>query len=700
MEKWNGKKVRTKAERNKRSCSDIIFTFDIEVTSLFKYEDGWRCFRPKLPPEAYAGIDKAAVPYIWMFGYEAKNGYKSVYGRDFSEVARFLEKISMKKHRRYVYVFNLAYEFQFLRDLIEDNGWTIKNMLARSVRKPISFLIPELNIEFRCAYMLTNLSLKKAAEQYSPVQKKVGGKDLIYSVPRSPLTDMSETELSYCEGDVISLCYIIEHFRTKYSHIRNIPLTSTGEVRKELRSIMDPRDIMRIARNTPTAEIYLTLARAFQGGITHSSYLHTGRTLYNMLSGDMASSYPTVLCAYKFPTSRWLKVPQTVRGLRDREHWAAVYHVKFYKIESSMINRYILGSKITKWERPFFDNGRLVSADCIELYVTSVDYDIIKESYKFENEEILDTWISHLEYLPKQFIEYVLTLYERKTSLKNVAGMEEIYRKSKNSINALFGCCCTSIIKQTTEWIDGDWHNKPVTPEFVEEKMNDLRKSRTNCFSYSTGVFCTAYARARLWRLVSALDAGKVGIDKGVVYYDTDSIKAPYSPEFDTAMREDNDRIDQKLKTMCNTMKIDFERTRPKDPKGIPHPLGHWEIDDRYREFKVYGAKRYAHRSAITNRLEITVAGVNTKTGRLALHDDIRNFKKNMIFDYNESGKNISVYNDEQPVFTFKDKDDKEFCSTQRHGIVLQPTTYNMSIDPVYEALWEDEVNLKGDENV
>lgn len=701
MEPWNGKALQLQKEIKHSKTSNTIITFDIEVTSLFEYKDGWRCFRPKLSADAYAGIEKAAVPYIWMVGYESKEGYKSVYGREFYTFGDMLETLGNPNHKRVIWVFNLSYEFAFLLDIIEDRGWTIEKMLARSARKPISFYIPEINIEFRCAYMLTNLSLRKAAEQFSPVHKKTGGKDLIYTVPRSPLTDMTETELSYCENDVISLCYIIEHYRKKYGgKLRSIPLTSTGEVRKELRGIMPPADKMRIARHTPDAETYLALNKAFQGGITHSSYIHVNRVQRSnkkgmITSGDMASAYPTAICSELFPASRWLYVPPTAAGVRDREHWAVIYHVKWYGVESKLLNHYILGSKIIKWDFPFFDNGRLICADYVEMFVTSIDYDIIKRCYSIDREEIVETWISHLDYLPRALIDYTLTLYERKTALKNVAGQEELYRASKSNINSLFGCCCTNILKQSTYFEDLHWKNHPLTMDYVREKMEELRRSKTNCFSYSTGVFITAYCRRRTWSLVEALDASKLGFDHGVIYYDTDSVKARFSPTFAAAMAADNERLDARLRRMCDDLNIDVERTRPKDPDGIAHPLGHWEIDGEYREFLALGAKRYAHRDAKTNKLDITVSGVNNRTGRKALHDDIRKFTKNLVFNYKEAGKMISVYTDEQPEFTFYDKDGKPYTSKQRHGVVLQPTTYNMTIDPLFEQIWEDEIERR-----
>ena len=49
---------------------------------------------------------------------------------------------------------------------------------------------------------------------------------------------------------------------------------------------------------------YIQLKRAFMGGFTHSNPNHTGKTLENVSSIDLTSSYPTVMLADKFPMSR------------------------------------------------------------------------------------------------------------------------------------------------------------------------------------------------------------------------------------------------------------------------------------------------------------------------------------------------------------------------------------------------------------
>lgn len=668
--------------------SNNIITLDIETTSLFEYDDGWRCFRPKLPPAYYAGRRKAAVPYIWMMGFETRNdGIIAIYGRDFFQLGEVFRKLSQPHRKHFVYIHNLSWEMQFLRDVFEREGWTVEKMLSRAARKPISFYVPEINFEFRCSYMLTGLSLERAAEQYAEHTKKTG--DLIYTVPRSPLTKLSEKEIGYCEADVITLVEIMQHYRKEYGSLKKIPYTLTGEVRKELRQYVRHGDIMRTAKHTPELYVYMLLMKAFQGGITHACYLYADKLLHNITSGDMASAYPACMVSEKFPLSYWHKVPADIALAKDPDRWAILYHVRLLRFESRLFNRYMLGSKALHAKGLKMDNGRVISGDMIELVLTEVDYKIICDSYDIGEIEYIETYVNRKSYLPLEMIKYVIELYHRKTTLKGVKGQEDLYRRSKSRVNALFGCACTNILKQTSQYVDGEWITKELTTDFIQEKLDELRNSSTNCFSYSVGVWITAYCRRRTWGIVSALDPVNVGIDKGACYYDTDSCKAPPSTEFTAAMEASNAEFMEMLTAMCKYYDIDIGETAPCDPKGNKHQIGLWEIDANYQEFKTLGAKRYAYREAGTNKLKITVSGVKSSTGRKALKDDLNNFKKDMLFDYDHSGKMISCYEDDQPELTFRDCDGNMFTSTQKHGIALMPTTYKMTIDPIYELLYK-----------
>ena len=256
--------------KKKRFYDDNIFTFDIETISLFKIDGEYRPYLNTLTQSFYRDTEKACVPYIWQFGVNDT----VYYGREFKDFERVLKLMSDSRVTRFIYVHNLSYEMQFLLDIIESNNWHITDMCARNVRKPIQFTIKELNITFRCSYMLTNLSLEKSAEKYTNVKKAVN--DLDYNICHSPLSVMTERELYYCEMDCVTLYHIInDYFMNEYGHIANIPLTQTGEVRRALLKEVDFNYLRRQWQLVPPEYIYMALVQAFMGGITHSNILYT-----------------------------------------------------------------------------------------------------------------------------------------------------------------------------------------------------------------------------------------------------------------------------------------------------------------------------------------------------------------------------------------------------------------------------------------
>lgn len=661
---------------------DTVYTLDIETTSLFKdSETGeWGVFDHSKPPEFYQGCEKAGVPYIWMFGINDT----VYYGTNFSDIEKILIMIGNAGHTKYLWIHNSAFEFQFMRDFLDK--YTIENLIARATRKPIAYTIAELDIQVRCSYMLTNLSLAKAAERYTDLRKRSG--DLDYNKARSPRTVpyMTEEELAYCEYDILTLYHIVRYFLTQYGAFKRIPYTQTGEVRKAFRKTVSFGYIKTIARRTASDRLYCIQQKAFQGGMTHGNALYVNSLVHDVGSKDIASSYPTTFL-FKMPMFKFRKIPTEKVWTANRDNWALLIRCRFYGIESRKLNKYILNSKIVSGSGVVADNGRLVKASVIEMYLTDVDFDIItQDAYKIDRVEILEAYTSMKAYLPRELITFALQLYNDKTRLKGVAGQEDFYMKQKQMLNSLFGCACTNILKAGVTY-DGDWRLPELSTEYIHEKLEGLRNSNTNCFLYQWGAWITAYARRRLWRVISQLD-------DLVVYYDTDSIKHLQDPRVDAVIAEENRLITDQLEECCRELDIDPSMLRPLDPKGKAHPLGLWEdeVKSFALDFITLGAKRYAYRTK-DDKLHCVVSGVNNKTGYKALNGDIRNFSKKLVFGYESAGKLTSYYNDNQPDIIYKDYLGQVYKSTQRHGICLQPAEYRMSMSETFEAYVEETQN-------
>ena len=236
---------------------------------------------------------KFATMYIWQFGV---NGL-TIYGRYWHEFTKFLrvlqEIFGLDHHSRLiVYVHNLAYEFQFIKNRVQwatdRNGNSAVFSLKK--RRPI-YALTSSGIEFRCSYFLSNCNLAYIGEKMLfkyPVQKLTG--DLDYTLIRHSETPLTPEELEYCFNDVrVVMAYIQEKIEAEGS-IAEIPLTNTGYVRKYTRDycngkfIKDPEEsriqslnyhsIMKTMKISSEKE-YEQLKSAFAGGFTHANPMYS-----------------------------------------------------------------------------------------------------------------------------------------------------------------------------------------------------------------------------------------------------------------------------------------------------------------------------------------------------------------------------------------------------------------------------------------
>ena len=687
--------------KKKRCYDDNIFTFDIETISLFKINNKWQKFDFSKEPSYYRDNDikKACVPYIWQFGVNDV----VYYGREFYDFEKVLKTISDPLITRYIYVHNLSYEMMFLIDIFQRNKWHITEMCARNVRQPIQFKIEELNIYFRCSYMLTNLSLEKSAKKYTKITKAVG--ELDYMRVHSPSSQLDEKELDYCKRDILTLYEIIKYFRDDtqagYNHIQNIPLTQTGEVRRALRKELDYWYFKRQWELVPNEKIYCYLLSAFQGGITHANAIFSNRVLHDVWSYDEASAYPFALMK-KYPSEPFFPIREReIEKLKDTH--ALLYHVKLTDVRSKLYNHYLSKSKVYNFVRGKYgalDNGRIVACDSCDLVCTDIDLDMIKLSYECKI-TYLAIYASYKKYLDKRVLMFMLNAYKNKTELKNKAETDEntraFYMKEKQKNNCMFGLSATNPLKAGIEFdIDTNtWtaHNlndivKDKTGNdirFIDKKLQDMKHSYSTLLPYSTGVWCTAYARRALWENIAKLD-------KQVVYYDTDSIKG--IGDIGDVLTKYNESVIEQLKTCAKDNDIDISYFMPKDDTGTPRPLGVFECEtidketgkiQGYKSFKTMGAKKYIYEDE--KGLHLTVSGV--RKSAVSQISNIEEFTDGLVFDYEHAKKLTHYYMDNQKPFTYTDCQGNKYHSKQQHAIVLQPTTYSLGITDEYETFIE-----------
>ena len=655
-------------EENKKSFCNDIFTFDIETSS------GWINEKGEVIPytagksnEYWNSLQPVALCYIWQFSC---NGVV-YYGRELTDFLKLLK--DLPDANIIIWVHNLSFEFHFLANILE---WV--EVFARSAHKPMKATAKEFpKIQFRCSYMLTRLSLESWGKQIG-VEKKSG--DLDYDILRTPLTQLTDKELSYCEYDCLVLEAGIKDYLKRYASLWDIPLTQTGTVRRVVKDKLTASDyyVREIKKLIPKdAKEYKRLQLIFSGGYTHANRLYSGKTVTGYIEHyDFASSYPTVMIAEKYPCTKWMYLPyKELPDISMFNDYAYIFELKFTNIHSKSFNTYIQASKCAG-SGFLYDNGRVLCADELHITVTEQDYITIKNNYTWDDIEVIHQWRSQKDYLPYEFLNYILELYGNKTSLKNVPGKEDIYLQSKQYINSLFGMSVTAIVQADVTYKNDTWSTEELTAQFVEERLDKLRnwnpREKRYFLSYSWGCWVTAYARRNLWKCVES-------IDKDVIYCDTDSIFCKGKHDFSWY----NEEITEKLKKACEECGLDFEKTRPATPKGVKKPLGVFDKEESCIEFKTLGAKRYVERRE-DNNLYLTVSGIN-KEAVDVLNNDISNFSDGIIFDKDHPSvrKKLCTYLLNIPPITWPDG----YASNYTKGIVLRNNGYELTMSDGYNKL-------------
>ena len=674
--KWNistkrshhkGKDGKYKTEKH---LNDII-TFDIECTSAWIREDGQIITYEKGKGNDYwNSLTPLALCYLWQCSVN-EDVY---YGRELDTFKNLLNALP-EDVKIIIWVHNLSYEFQFLCNI-----FTWDKIFARLPHKPMKASCEEYpNIEFRCSYMLTRLSLASWGKQLG-VYKAVG--DLDYNKLRTPLTPLTDEELHYGEMDCLVVYAGIKDYLKKYNQQHRIPLTQTGTVRREVKKILtkDKHLVRKIKRLVPkNPEEYRRLQKIFAGGYTHANQMYSGKLVDELIEHyDFASSYPAVMFCEKYPMEAWYYNGDNRIPTDDSyfEHTACIFVLEFQKIESISFNTYIQASKCSGSGFKF-DNGRVLYAEILEITITEQDWITIRNNYTWEHMKVVRVYRSEKDYLPKPFLQYILELYGNKTSLKDVPGKEDLYMQSKQYINSLFGMMVTALIQSDVIYENDTWSIKQLTENDVLKKLKQLSdyhdRNKKYFLSYSWGCWVTAYARRNLWKCIES-------VDHDMIYCDTDSIFVRGNQDFTWY----NDEVTEKIRKSCEVNGLDFNMTRPLTPEGKPKPLGIFTKEPDCIQFKTLGAKRYVERRSEDNKLHLTVSGINKEAVAL-LDDNIDNFADG--FDFNMDAdcvrKKLSTYLDDIPEITYPDG----YLSKYRYGINMRDTGYLLSITDEYKLL-------------
>lgn len=627
---------------------DIVTAFDIETTALDDIEQ--------------------SIMYIWQWQFGTEY---TVIGRTWKEFDIFKERLCAHISdgvSLVVYVHNLSYEFQFLRGIYHFDP---EEVFAIKSRRVLKCTMEEKRLEFRCSYIHSNMSLAEYTRKMGAEHIKLSGVDFDYSKKRYPWTPLTEQELAYTLNDVLGL---VEALIIEMQHdgdtLYTIPLTSTGYVRRDAKKAMRGVSFGFVRNQLPDYQIYQMCREAFRGGNTHANRYYAGMVLHDVKSADRSSSYPDVQCNCLFPISEFyyagpVEFDDLIKLVNVRKR-AVLMRVSITNIrltKSTWGCPYLSRDKCRKTIGGIYDNGRILSADYLETTITDIDLKIILDEYTFDDMTPFD--VAHARYgkLPEPLVKTTIEYYIAKTTLKNVAGEEIYYMKSKNKLNSIYGMMAQNPVKQSIDFIDDD-------PDggFVEHQDNPedilMENNRKAFLCYQWGVWVTAWARYRL-------EEGIRLAGDNFVYCDTDSVK--YLGDIDwTPYNKGREK---------DSLKSGAHAT---DPQGVEHYMGVYEYEGCYAEFSTLGAKKYCYREAPGKPLKVTIAGVNKAAGgpELEKAGGISAFKPGFIF--REAGGTESIYND-HPAILEHTVDGRTLPITS--NIMIKNSTYTLGITGEYERL-------------
>ena len=571
---------------------NIPSAFDIETTSII--ENG----------------EKRAIMYIWQFGILDW----VTYGRTWEEFIVLLSDVTeiLNEATLVIYVHNLQFEFQFIRKLF---NWT--EVFAVDNRKPATCKT-DMGIEFRCSLILAGgkslSNVGKDLQRYK-VKKLVG--DLDYSLPRHALTELSPTELRYCENDIrVLLSYVQEKIEDD-GGITKIPPTNTGYVRLRVREECH-RNYERyhniIKSLILSSEEYKMLKDGYAGGFTHANANYVrqcvnGKTIHNVTSYDFTSSYPAVMVLEKFPMSAGVEVqPNDYEEFRTYlNNYCCLVDLTIYHLEPKLhFEHPISVSKCFELEGEVTDNGRVVRADHLRTVITELDWKTITEFYTAEDFEINMMIVYEKRYLPKSFIHSILTMYKDKTTLKGVEGAEVNYMIAKNMLNSCYGMTVTDLYRPDIKFVNGVQEPFELTQPDLDEVIKKYNNDAKRFLFYPWGVWVCAHARRNLF-------TGILECREDYVYSDTDSIKIVNAEKHLDYIKAYNANVEKKIDLVCSRLNLDRSLFSPKTIKGEVKTIGMWDYDGFYDEFKTLGAKRYMYRQG--DHYSLTVAGLHKKKG-------------------------------------------------------------------------------------
>lgn len=590
--------------KNKYNLLELYCGFDIETTTITT-PDG----------------DHLAFAYHFQFSIGTPRGLNIYLFRTWDCFLNFLDKLVEfyqlgPSNHMICSIANMGFEFSFLAPRLQwDSGeW---DFFAKERYKPLKATYHGL--EFREVLSLTGGNLAQLAKDYCTTQKLVtidenGNKisDLDYKKIRNSTTPLTELEEQYCINDVVILSEFMWYLFCEYIRPdRHVPMTFTGilhnEFKTELKNMCFKRDAKKHLKNgfsydcwmdfiytlQPKTEddYHYTMNYLFKGGYVHANSLYTGVDGLKAGMMDITSFYPTQMDLGYVPMTPFRPCNFSEDKVMSK---CLIIRAVFDFVRPTTTHTIESKNKIIASCNAHYDNGRLISADWIEVMFTEMDLMTFRKFYTSAGMTVLSCEEAERGILPAYVRNVLNRHYQKKEKLKRTGYKDTMeYAIEKARVNTCYGDLVKRIRLQKTLFDnENGWYDDPV-------KMDYQKEIRKNILSPYWGIWCTSWCRFTILGMIYKLTMAGVK----VLYCDTDSIKyIPCHKATQMFKHFNNDikkhRHNRKLRSAYfNGMgEFDIEIKDKKTGKMVPV------------QFKTLGAKRYIY--AYDGKVFATVAGM------------------------------------------------------------------------------------------
>lgn len=691
--------------REKIKYSHIILGYDIETTTI-EYKD------TKVSYPYLHGIVKSSFTQLAKLDYNEKLDYRAY--RTNKEIMDFFENLNNSTDERVIcYVHNLSYEYSFLAGMIKEKYGNLYDIESGSIpsdyfmgdspRKPFKVVFPALpNIEFRCSYKILNKSLAKVGESIG--LPKLDKQDN-YQSTYTPVDILPQEEYTYNKRDIEVTLYGVMYmarqgkdwFAKDTNDLAKI-YSVTSYNKLCVQAMMGNRNTRyfrnhNIALKPQNMKEYSILDKAYVGGYTHANLYYNDVDLADVHSIDLTSAYPSNMVGFKYPTKMikgTYKMYSQMQKVYDKVGFIGLFKFRNIKCVNDM--SYISRSKcITISKDCMLDNGKVLKATELTLYINEVQYALIKKLYTYDDCLVDDDNLlimSKYKALPKYYTDCIYQYAKTKTKLKHKLenlkeGSEEYIStayelmKIKNILNGLYGTHGMRYIRPELVY-DGQKYNLK-NPTNCEEM---LEKSKNKYFDLVIAIYTTTYTHKVLFNAIQYLQDK----DCEIVYCDTDSIK----------FFADN--------VTSEKVKIWVQEINAKMVDEIENPQGlkfnkdfgfiSFDYEKCYKKFKTLGAKKYTYQLQ-DGYIGVTIAGV-PKTFEKWINKQYRRGRMSYPFEWFVSDSTIPHTITNKLTTNYQDDVYIDLAYYKGYtGVVLEKCDYclNNSIDNKWllEIEWNNE---------